>query len=168
MESKQLPAFILALEQLNIATPLQNQINELLKQFGAENQASTASFIAIGPQIHQCFSLNTIDEIESALVQLELQTPSEWIADALKRMSKNSPLAMAGTLRMIQFGKSLNLSQCFAMELALASHWMKIGDFVEGIRALIIDKDNAPKWRFDRAQLSPAQLNALLPELYPH
>ena len=75
---------------------------------------------------------------------------------------------MAGTLRMIQAGKSLNLSQCFAMELVLAKHWMEVGDFIEGIRALIIDKDNAPQWRYAKAELSSKELNRLLPELYPH
>ena len=168
MDSGRQSQFITALENLNSQAPLSDQINAILINLGASNQAVDASFLTIGKQINQCFSLDAVTEIENALKSLEGQTHSEWAKEALKKMSTNSPLAMAATLRMIQAGKTLNLSQCFAMELTLAEHWMQIGDFVEGIRALIIDKDNSPKWRYEKSDLSSKQLNTLLPELYPH
>ena len=62
---------------------------------------------------------------------------------------------MVGTQMMLQFGKKLSLSECFAMEFGLVKIWLKEGDFIEGVRALIIDKDNAPKWRYSLDQLTP-------------
>jgi enoyl-CoA hydratase/carnithine racemase len=168
MDSSQINPLMAALEKLDSTLALPKQIDAILKDLGATDHAPSSHFVVTAKQINQCFSLETVTAIEDALVQLQLQAPAEWIGEALEKMSKNSPLAMAGTLRMIQAGKSLNLSQCFAMELKLAEHWMKMGDFVEGIRALIIDKDNSPQWRFGKADLSVKQLNTLLPELYPH
>jgi hypothetical protein len=168
MNSENFPKLLVGLEGLNAAQPLAPQIDGILKGLGASNHATDANFSKIGKQIKQCFSLDTVEAIELALQELEQKAPAEWIAEALNKMSTNSPIAMAGTLRKIQAGKSLDLSQCFAMELVLAKHWMIVGDFIEGIRALIIDKDNAPKWRYKKAELSPKELNGLLPELYPY
>lgn len=168
IESNQLSSLLLAFEKMDFALALPEQINRILRNFGAVDRANAASFAVTGQQINQCFSLETVAEIERALQQLSLIVPTEWISDALQKMSKNSPLAMAATLRMIQVGKSLTLSECFSMELTLAEHWMKFGEFIEGIRALIIDKDNSPNWRYAKTDLSVNQLHALLPELYLH
>lgn len=168
MNSDCFPQLLKQLEGLSSAKPLSIQIDTILKGLGALDHAVDANFSYIGKLINQCFSLDTVEAIEIALNELGQKEPAEWITEALNKMSTNSPIAMAGTLRMIQAGASLDLSQCFAMELVLAKHWMVVGDFIEGIRALIIDKDNNPQWRYSKIELSLKELNRLLPELYPH
>ncbi len=61
-------------------------------------------------------------------------------------MQTRSPLAMAVTLEMLRRGRHLPLEQCFALELHLDRQWFERGDLIEGVRALIIDKDKAPRW----------------------
>ena len=51
------------------------------------------------------------------------------------------------------------------MELALSSRWIEVGDFVEGIRALIIDKDNSPQWAYTLAELNEQKISELFPLL---
>ena len=67
-----------------------------------------------------------------------------------KAFSHNSPLSMACTLELIHRirGKD-TIEDALANEYRFTSQSMEKGDFVEGIRALIIDKDNAPNWRHD-------------------
>jgi len=50
-------------------------------------------------------------------------------------------------LRQLQQGKSMELADCFRMELGMIEQCFEQGDFIEGIRALLIDKDNSPRWR---------------------
>jgi len=53
---------------------------------------------------------------------------------------------MAVTLQMLRRGRHLGLEDCFAMELHLDRQWFEYGDLIEGVRALIIDKDKQPRW----------------------
>jgi enoyl-CoA hydratase/carnithine racemase len=53
---------------------------------------------------------------------------------------------MAVTLEMLRRGRHLSLDDCFAMELHLDRQWFQHGDIIEGVRALIIDKDKQPRW----------------------
>jgi hypothetical protein len=47
----------------------------------------------------------------------------------------------------VRRGAKLDLSGCFRMERSLIRGAFAQGDFIEGIRALVIDKDSAPKWK---------------------
>lgn len=54
---------------------------------------------------------------------------------------------MATTLEMLRRGQQLSLAECFRLEYHLGSQWFTKGDFMEGVRALIIDKDKNPQWQ---------------------
>ena len=51
------------------------------------------------------------------------------------------------THRQIESAATLSLAECFRMELDLVTRTFEYGDVVEGIRALLIDKDHAPKFK---------------------
>jgi hypothetical protein len=51
------------------------------------------------------------------------------------------------TLEQLRRGANLSLADCFRMELNLIQGCFEQGDFLEGIRALIVAKDNQPRWR---------------------
>ncbi len=72
--------------------------------------------------------------------------PSALAQKALKAVSRNSPLAMAVTLKMLDKIKGTDLRTALAQEYRFTARAMEHGDFLEGIRAAIIDKDRAPKW----------------------
>jgi enoyl-CoA hydratase/carnithine racemase len=70
----------------------------------------------------------------------------EWRDKTLAALEKRSPTMLAVTLEQIARGKEMNLADVFRMELGMVQAALEHGDFIEGIRALLIDKDNAPKW----------------------
>ena len=75
---------------------------------------------------------------------------SDFARDTLKRMSRNSPLSMACAIETLHRlrGPSLTLEKALDLEYRFTARAMEHGDFLEGIRAAIIDKDRSPKWHF--------------------
>jgi hypothetical protein len=51
------------------------------------------------------------------------------------------------TLRQIRNGASMSFEDIMTMEYRMAQGCMAGHDFLEGVRAVLIDKDNAPQWR---------------------
>lgn len=71
-----------------------------------------------------------------------------WANDTLTALQQRSPLSLCVTDRQLQKGRRLDLADAFRMELVLGYHAFASGDFVEGVRALLIDKDKQPRWRY--------------------
>jgi enoyl-CoA hydratase/carnithine racemase len=105
------------------------------------------------------------DSVESILASLRSESSPEystWAQQTLTTIVSRSPLTVAVALRQLQRGKTLDLAGCFRMELGLVHHCFERGDFIEGVRALIIDKDNRPHWRFDSiASVPDAEVDAI-------
>jgi len=83
---------------------------------------------------------------------LLVETDDKWFSRAQKSLKHGSALSASLTYQQIQFGASLSLADCFRMELNLSVKSGKFGEFSEGIRALLIDKDNSPKWHFSSVE----------------
>ncbi|MEN8952361.1 3-hydroxyisobutyrate dehydrogenase [Planktotalea arctica] len=73
---------------------------------------------------------------------------TEFAQKSLAAIERNSPLAMACAVEMIHRLRSVrDLPRALELEYRFTHRAMEHGDFLEGIRALIIDKDRAPKWK---------------------
>lgn len=109
------------------------------------------SLKAMRAAIDTHFSPATVPGILNSLGGETRAEYSEWAQQTLKLMSGRSPTMLRVTLRQLQLGRHMSLADCFRMELGMTRQCFIQGDFLEGVRALIIDKDNAPHW-------SPARL----------
>jgi enoyl-CoA hydratase/carnithine racemase len=94
----------------------------------------------------QLVEKNTLNEIVDAI--LTEQTEEKWLSRAKKSLNNGSALSAQLTYLQLKKGKGLSLADCFRMELNLAVKSGYFGEFLEGVRALLIDKDNTPKWRY--------------------
>lgn len=82
-----------------------------------------------------------------------------WAGKTLSMLRKNSPLAVAATFSALHKARELaTLEQCLELEYCFAHRALTGHDFLEGIRALVIDKDKKPDWR-------PATLEEVSPEM---
>lgn len=112
----------------------------------AVQQLPDAPLAALRPAIDHFFGLPDVASIVEQLQQVTVADSHEWALATAQLMQTRSPLAMAVTLEMLRRGRRLPLEQCFALELHVDRQWFERGDLIEGVRALIIDKDKTPRW----------------------
>ena len=86
------------------------------------------------------------DRLEDILASLEADD-SEWGAKELATLRTKSPQACKVALRQLaEAGKLDSFEDNMRMEFRIAARVLMLPDFAEGVRAVIVDKDNAPKW----------------------
>ena len=109
-------------------------------------------------------TLFSADDVATILDTLEAHD-SPLAASALKAMRRNSPLSMACTLAMLRPAPA-SLAQALQQEYRWTWRSMDQGDFLEGVRAQIIDKDRNPTWQHASASaVTDAQVAAMLAPL---
>jgi 3-hydroxyisobutyrate dehydrogenase len=89
---------------------------------------------------------------------------SDFARDTLKRIGRNSPLSMACAIEALHRlrGPSLTLEKALDLEYRFTARSMEHGDFLEGIRAAIIDKDRAPQWQFSNGDVPAIAVSKML------
>lgn len=80
---------------------------------------------------------------------LNLDTDDKWLQRAQKSLSHGCPLSWALVSKQLKHSQGKTLVECFKMELGMSVRAGEVGEFQEGVRALLIDKDGAPQWQFN-------------------
>ncbi len=86
------------------------------------------------------------DRIADILAALEADG-GDWAKAQLEILNGRSPTSMKVTAEQLIRGKDLDFDSCMTMEYRLSQAAMAGHDFYEGIRAVLVDKDHAPKWQ---------------------
>jgi enoyl-CoA hydratase len=105
--------------------------------------------------IDRCFARSNVRAIISALIA----EGSDWAWETVEPMGDNAPMAMAATLRQLTEGRTLSFDDAVRLEYRMAYRFLERGDFPEGIRAKLIDRDNKPQWMPSTlADINPTEL----------
>ncbi|KAL3700234.1 hypothetical protein R1sor_018256 [Riccia sorocarpa] len=99
-------------------------------------------------EIDTCFGRSSAEEIVRK-IEAGLESGNPWYQETLDKLKKGSPLSLKVTLRSVREGRRQHLFQCLQREYRLSVHAVESkysNDFSEGCRAVLVDKDNAPKW----------------------
>ncbi|OAP10115.1 hypothetical protein AXX17_AT2G26760 [Arabidopsis thaliana] len=124
-----------------------------LYKVGSSNQTFISTILDAYAEldvIDRCFSKRTVEEIFSALEREVTQKPNDWLLATIQALEKASPSCLKISLRSIREGRLQGVGQCLIREYRMVCHVMKgdiSKDFVEGCRAVLIDKDRNPKPR---------------------
>jgi 3-hydroxyisobutyryl-CoA hydrolase len=89
--------------------------------------------------------------LEKIIENLEKEN-SDWSKQQLKLLSKMSPSSLKVAIKQLEVGLNKSLKECLEMEYQLCLRFCSKNDFSEGVRAVLIDRGDKPKW-------SPASLN---------
>ncbi|CAG9863680.1 unnamed protein product [Phyllotreta striolata] len=85
------------------------------------------------------------DKVEDILSGLECDD-SKWAKETKDLLNKMSPTSLKVAMKQLDLGKRYNLQDCLKMEYSMSVNFLKNKDFYEGVRALLIDKDQKPAW----------------------
>jgi enoyl-CoA hydratase/carnithine racemase len=108
--------------------------------------------------IDRCFGAGGVAEI---VQRLEV-CGGAWAIKAAAALRAVSPSALCWTLEALRRGADMTLPQCQGAELALTRTTMRHPDFAEGVRAMVVDKDRAPRWQPARIEdVAPASIAAM-------
>ncbi|MCO6389659.1 enoyl-CoA hydratase/isomerase family protein [Aliihoeflea aestuarii] len=109
-----------------------------------------ATLPGLAETIERCFAGETVETILAALDA----DGGEWAAKQAAIIRAKSPTSLKIALRQMREGAKADFEECMKIEFRIVSRVIEGHEFFEGVRAVIIDKDNAPKWR-------PATLDAV-------
>jgi len=81
--------------------------------------------------------------------ELEREQPREvrqWLQSTWDGLCAHSPTALHVTREALLRGRQMTLAECLRMELGIVTRLIMEGDFCEGVRAQLVDKDRQPRW----------------------
>ncbi|MEJ8573696.1 enoyl-CoA hydratase/isomerase family protein [Microbaculum marinum] len=129
--------------------------------------AAGATVPGLREVIDRCFAANTVEEVLAAL-DAETGAHAEWAARQASVIRGKSPTSLKIALRQMREGAAADFEECMRIEFRIVDRVLRGHDFFEGVRAVIVDKDNAPAWRPGRLdEVSDADVDAFFAPLGP-
>lgn len=128
---------------------------------GGTNEAAPSPLADIEPLVKRHFARNKrVAEIVVSLRAELAREPAEreraWLESTLDAFGHFSPTMLEVTREALLRGRDITLADSFRMELGIVGKAIGEGDFCEGVRAHLVDKDRSPRW-------SPATLDEVTP-----
>ena len=116
-------------------------VETLLTEFEAD--AGRPPIAAHQDEIAHLFDGDSVEAIVAALKAAD----SDWAREQLKVLATKSPQTMKVAFRQLRLGaQAKTFAENMAMEYRIGARVVQRHDFLEGVRAVIVEKDNAPKW----------------------
>ncbi|HEY0817769.1 MAG TPA: enoyl-CoA hydratase/isomerase family protein [Rhizobacter sp.] len=155
MPSASLPALVEALTD----QPIENGAQALATARARAHDTPAAALPAHRADIDRHFAAASVPALAASLAA----DTRPWAAETLKALRQRSPLMLAVTFEQVRRARSLPLADELRMERGLVRHCFHLrpgaaSETVEGIRALAVDKDHAPRWQPDSIEAVDAAM----------
>lgn len=102
-------------------------------------------------KINLHFEYETMEQIFESLDK-SIREGDIWAKETKEALLQKSPTSLKVTLELMLRGKKNKLRESLEMDVVVAQNFLHINDFLEGVRAVLVDKDHSPKW-------NPSSLN---------
>ncbi|MGR5353437.1 enoyl-CoA hydratase/isomerase family protein [Vibrio sp. DNB22_19_2] len=147
---EQYPALLEELQQVKWGTAGAKELVSALLQLMEEQVIDSKPTTQICPylsQIKEACKGNDLELISQRILALE--SSNQWLENAKQTFAAGSPITAHICFRQVKDYHRLLLADCFRLELTLSVRSALLGEFEEGVRSRLMDKDGAPKWMFN-------------------
>ncbi|XP_040213098.1 3-hydroxyisobutyryl-CoA hydrolase, mitochondrial isoform X2 [Rana temporaria] len=149
VESEKIPS--LEKDLTSLKEPTKKDVAEVLDTYQTKSTADEEKPFILAEHLDKINSLFTANSVEEIFENLK-KDGSSFAQQQLQTLSKMSPTSLKMTFRQLKNGSSLTLQEVLTMEYRLSQACMRGHDFYEGVRAVLIDKDQNPKWKPERLE----------------
>lgn len=144
------------LEQNLLATPFEshefNKVAQIIAQFHQPGiELNDIPHVKI---IEKIFSASSVEEI---FYRGDLEQ-DPWSRQLMEKLKSLAPLSLKITFEHLRHCRNYDFKQVMSENLTLAKYFIRDNDFIEGIRAALVDKDRHPQWRPDSIEKITAPL----------
>ncbi len=116
-------------------------------------------------QIKEACKGYDLNQIAQRIQAMEGDT--QWLENAQKSFVAGSPITAHICFRQVKEYHRLSLADCFRLELTLSVRSALLGEFEEGVRSRLVDKDGNPKWMFNSvSEVDESVIDALFTSLW--
>ena len=120
-------------------------LDAALERFGLDR--SEAGESAVEKHIDRIEDVFSRDTAQDMIAALEAGDQDEWATATLEMLRAHCPTSIVATIELLRAGAdAADLRECLDNELKLGAWITARPDFVEGVRAVVIDKDRNPTW----------------------
>ncbi|XP_064308078.1 3-hydroxyisobutyryl-CoA hydrolase, mitochondrial isoform X1 [Phalacrocorax carbo] len=144
VDSEKLPA--LEKDLIALKSPSTENIADLLNSYHMKSKVDQEKEFVLHEHMEKINSLFSANSMEEIIKNLK-QDGSPFAIKQLEAINKMSPTSLKMSLRQLREGASMSLQEVFTMEYRLSQACMRGHDFYEGVRAVLVDKDQSPRWK---------------------
>ncbi|XP_056145679.1 3-hydroxyisobutyryl-CoA hydrolase, mitochondrial [Lampris incognitus] len=132
-------------ELVNLKAPSAEALSRVLESYQKQSSLDAEKPFVLDQHIADIDRLFTSNSVEGILHNLKTDA-SSFAKKQAEILLKMSPMSLKITHKQLEKGASLSLQDVLVMEYRLSQACMRGCDFYEGVRAVLIDKDQSPKW----------------------
>jgi len=130
-----------------------NEQVELAKALHYGPINSEDEYLDLDLELDKVSSMSNIEEFDQwAQSYSQNRKGNPWILESLQLYLQGSPLSAKIIWEYFTWARDKTLEQCFEMDLSIGRAMLDDSDFLEGVRAQLIDKDKRPNWKFKTLQ----------------
>ncbi|KUO07227.1 enoyl-CoA hydratase/isomerase family protein [Streptomyces sp. DSM 15324] len=118
-------------------------VDVVLNRLAGHSPVAESALAQVRADVDRAFGAPSLGEIDKRL--RHIGTP--WAQAASAALESASPQSLEITHTLLAQGRQRTLRECLAAELALTRTTIRTPDFLEGVRAALVDKDRTPRWQ---------------------
>ena len=133
-------------ELLISASPNTNEkTNSIIESVASKPDQSESVLVKNENVINEAFSYDKVEDIFKKCEEI-IASGNEFLDDQFEELKHKSPTSLKISLKQIRAASTMSLKDELIMEYRMVQKCIEIGDFFEGVRAMLVDKDRKPDW----------------------